>query len=79
MIIASNTHLHLKSNCILLSNSLLLFTNLMTSLHVYGIFQFERLADFMFTSGQPANMAPRFIRVLSELTGVLFGNNKKYL
>lgn len=79
MITMSDTHLRLKSNDILLSNSLLLFTNLMTSLHVYGIFQFERLADFMFTSGQPANTAPRFIRVRSELTGVLFGNNKKYL
>lgn len=51
----------------------------MTFLYVYGSFQFERLADFMFTSGQPANMAPRFISVGSELTDVLFGNNKKYL
>lgn len=51
----------------------------MTSLCVYGSSQFERLADFMFTSGQQANMALRFISVGSELTGVLFGSNKKYL
>lgn len=48
----------------------------MTFLYVYGSFQFERLADFMFTSAQPAIMAPRFISVGSELTDVLFGNNR---
>ena len=51
----------------------------MTSLYVYGIFRFGSLADFMFTLGQSANTAPRYISVGSELTGVLFGNKKKYL
>lgn len=51
----------------------------MTSLCVSGIFQLERLAVFMFTSGQPASVASRFISVDSELIGVLFSNNEKYL
>lgn len=50
-----------------------------TSLCVSGIFQLERLAVLMFTSGQPASTASRFLSVDSELTGVLFSNNEKYL
>ena len=47
-------------------------------LYVYGSFPFERLANFMLTSGQPVNMASGFISVDSELTGVMFVT-KKYL
>jgi hypothetical protein len=37
----------------------------------YEIFQFEILADFVFSSEQAANITPKFICTGSELTGVL--------
>lgn len=77
MVILPKTHVHMKSSSTLPVGRLLLFANLTTSLYVCGIFQFETLAGFMFTSGQPANMAPRFlsVRLSSQVSGLVVIRN----